>query len=480
MPEMRREQEAAGGLYREFLPWDEELYERTQDRIDRLDKKLGLVEEKFEALYDEVYGDKSEQTKEDFKQWISDQLKADRRFQELSDEDQQQVRALIDQQLGDSWRVFRFLQAGSELVSTLSHEDYQEIEKLAANLEELNSDGSLDESLALRLNSFLQMRNRLERFGGEHLETMIRRAVDDAIDHYRFNIKKETPFKKIPELGGKGYDRYIEFKARRRFLDDKFRKGPEAMRQFQEQLFGGAIGELMWSIGVREEPKGIEVSDFDKFPRKILPEIHDNNEAFRQVAETIIPPDILDKSVNYFQFNAEKKLEESEATGILASTAADYDYRDRAITFYSVGLEPHHLPKVLLHEFGHSRSSGRFERLGEALSISLEWRQIASEEEVFVTPYVEQNYVRARNGEQKLSRALEEDWAESFTMYILDPDYLKRVAPRRYGLVSGFFMDNLGDLDLTEVRVNYRKASLKLMGIPQSEAPRVLVEARAA
>lgn len=48
--------------------------------IDRLDEKLGLVEEKFEALYDEVYGDKSEQTKENFKRWISDQLKDDQRF----------------------------------------------------------------------------------------------------------------------------------------------------------------------------------------------------------------------------------------------------------------------------------------------------------------------------------------------------------------------------------------------------------------
>lgn len=30
MSEIRGEQEAAGGLYREFLPWDKELYEKTQ------------------------------------------------------------------------------------------------------------------------------------------------------------------------------------------------------------------------------------------------------------------------------------------------------------------------------------------------------------------------------------------------------------------------------------------------------------------
>lgn len=479
MSEIYRKREVAGGLYREFLPWDEELYERTQNMIDHLDEKLGLVEEKFEALYDEVYGDKIEQTKENFKQWISDQLKDNHRFQELSGEDQEQVRILIDQQLGGAWRVFRFLQAGSELASTLSSEDYQEIEKLMANLEGLNSDGSLDESLALRLNQFLEIKDRLKRFGGEHLETMIRQAINDAIDHYRFNIKKETLFKKIPKLGSKDYERYAEFIGRCRFLADEFRKRPEERRWFQEQLFGGAIEELMWNIGVREQPKGIEVSDFDKFPKKILSEIHDNNEAFRQIAETIIPPVVLGKSINYFRFSTEKKSVESEATGILATTVADYDYRDRVITFYSAGLEPDHLPKVLLHEFGHSRSSGRFERLGEALSISLEWRRIASEEKVFVTPYVEQNYIRARNGEQKLSKALEEDWAESFTMYILDPDYLKRVAPKRYGLLSGFFMDNLRDLDLVEVRANYRKAILRLFDIPQSEVPRVLVEARA-
>lgn len=41
-------------------------------------------------------------------------------------------------------------------------------------------------------------------------------------------------------------------------------------------------------------------------------------------------------------------------------------------------------------------------------------------------------------------------------------------------------MDNLGDLDLAEMRANYRRANLTLMRIPQSEAPRALVEARAA
>ena len=456
---IRREQETASGLRIEFNPWDEKQYEKAQNKVDELDEGLEDAESAITESLVKAYGNEAD-IKNEYENWLAKKIEGDVNFNELSEGDREPVKELVFKLAGDSWRVFGFLNAAQSIEKCFPEEMIKNIEALISDIETLNFDGSLDNILITRLERLIKVRDAVRQIGGLGLDTFQERRIKDAIEHYKYNIKKEPRPREISR-------RYLWT------LADQFKPNNIAVLQkFQEDYFGGSLEELAGAMREMEQGEGIEIYGFEDYKNRILPDVEDNNEAMKQISEMLFPEKILEKSVNSVKY--QDKNRSIDYRSIQGNAAMTYARDERAIDVYPVGIESSMMAKSFIHEVGHSRSSGRFESVGEAISMALEWRQIVSEESVDVTPYVSKNYEAAKRGEMPLSKAVEEDWAESFAMYVLAPEYLNENAPRRFRIMDGFFKINMKDLNIEETRVNYRKIRTQMMGFGENEVPKVL------
>lgn len=274
--------------------------------------------------------------------------------------------------------------------------------------------------------------------------------LKNELTHYTFDLGDITARNILADilvLGTKKYGQFDRKIVTRRTL-------PEAKRELKEARYFWALqfGEKPEEELEREE---IYIDGFDELDEEGV----SGNERLRKILRELNLDRLFSSYIRMIGYTKDNEF--PEVYGIKDGKFGGEYRRYGVIKLATTRIPTIFDVEILIHEWGHSidpRLKGNSLRsisLLDQLNLFELWQRIRKEEPIEITSYISKINNPDKEIEDELKR--KEDWAESFMLFLTDPDFLKTKAPRRYEFCRVWFERFEPDFDYEKFYAIYSK-----------------------
>ncbi|MEW6407918.1 MAG: hypothetical protein AB1465_04465 [Patescibacteria group bacterium] len=313
------------------------------------------------------------------------------------------------------------------------------------------------ESLAEAVEAFLELETQIKPKASEIYQALAKSSapspfidkLKDSLTYYAFDLGDITARKILRDILVIGVK--METERGDNLKDNTLRWTAWGLKEAQ----------YFWAVQLDqkrdEEPerKELNIYGFDEVNEEGI----SGNERLREILRELN----LDRLFSFYirEIGYTEDDEFPEAYGIKNAKSGG-EYRRYGIVKLAATRKPTIFDvEILIHEWGHSidpRLEGNSLpsiSLLDQLNLFELWQRIRKEEPVEVTSYISRINNPDKETEDELER--KEDWAESFMLFLTDPDFLKTKAPRRYEFCRAWFERFEPDFDYERFYAAYSK-----------------------